>query len=55
MITVIIHFIGGNSITTGINATEAEARNYYKVGSRINAGRGEHDYYETIKGVEIVR
>jgi hypothetical protein len=53
-ITVRVHFIGGDSLVSTINATEPEVRRYYAIGSQLNVGRGEHDHFETIKGVEII-
>lgn len=55
MIFVIVHFFGGNYLKTSFNGTEADAREYYPVGLRLNIGRGECDHYETIKSVEVIQ
>lgn len=48
-----VNFVGGNYIETSFNGTDAEIREYYRVGSRMNVGRGPDDYFETVESVEI--
>ena len=36
----IVKFSNGDTITTGINGTDAEIRGYYKVGRAFNLGDG---------------
>jgi len=38
MKTVIVKFDNGDSITTSINGTDEEIKNYYKIGREFNLG-----------------
>ena len=37
------------------HVTDAQILDYYKVGQKINMGKGEHDYFTTIQTVTILR
>lgn len=51
-----VKFSSGNFIRTNMAAeiTDKEIRDYYRIGLRLNVGRGEHDYFETIEQVNIL-
>ncbi len=54
MRTAIVKFSNGNSITTGINGTDEEIREYYKIGKVFNLGDGAgNDLMASVKEVEI--
>jgi hypothetical protein len=54
MIKVKVTFSDGDIITTRMNATEQEAREYYPIGSWINVGDGPRDLMKQVKSIEIV-
>ena len=54
MLTVKVVYEDGDYMITRINATEQEARDYYRVGSVVNVGDGPRDYYTRIASVEVL-
>jgi hypothetical protein len=48
-----ITFADGNTITTRINGTEQEIRDYYKIGSKFNLGTVGDDL-QSVVDVEFV-
>lgn len=53
MLLVKVLLSDGDSFETGINATPAEAKKYYQIGSWLNVGIGPNDNMSQIKAVEI--
>lgn len=53
MTTVKINLENGDHITTRINCTPEEARNYYRIGSYINIGTVADDM-QKIKSLEFI-
>jgi len=47
----------GNSFSTEMahNPTDEQILDYYKIGQKINMGKGEHDYFTTISDVKILQ
>ena len=54
VIKVKVTYTDDDFIITRMNATETEAREYYKVGSWLNVGDGPRDLYKQVKSVDIV-
>jgi hypothetical protein len=54
MIKVKVKYHDDDYMTTRINATEAEAREYYKVGEWYNIGDGPRDLYKQVKSVDLI-
>lgn len=46
--TVTVEYANGDTITTGINGTEAEVREYFKIGRFFNIGSGGEDNMQAI-------
>lgn len=53
MRTVKVKFENGKEITTSINGTDEEIKNYYKVGREFNIGDGVEDDMQKVKSVQI--
>jgi len=53
MKTVKVTFENGNTITTGINGTDEEIREYYKVGKIFNLGV-DNDLMVKVSNLEIM-
>jgi hypothetical protein len=53
MRTVEVKFENGKKITTSINGTDEEIKNYYKVGREFNIGDGVEDDMQKVKSVQI--
>lgn len=47
----------GDHFITSMNhsLTDEQILDYYKIGQKINMGKGEHDYYTTISDVQILQ
>jgi len=54
MKTVKVFFTNGDTITTGINGTDQEIKDYYKTGRTFNIGSGEHDLLSKVKKLEFL-
>ena len=55
MKTVIVKFDNGDSITTGINGTDEEIRDYYRIGTVFNLGDGAGgDLMSSVVSVEFL-
>lgn len=53
MKTAKVLFDNGDSITTGINGTDEEIRDYYKIGRQFNLGHNGNDLMAQVTSVEI--
>ena len=53
MKTAIITFDNGDRITTGINGTDDEIREYYSIGKTFNLGDGPKDLMAKVVSLEI--
>jgi hypothetical protein len=53
MRTVEVKFENGKKITTSINGTDEEIKNYYKVGREFNIGDGVENDMQKVKSVQI--
>lgn len=51
--SVLVTFDDGDSIHTHINGTEAEIREYYKIGRSFNVGFGPEDRMAKVTGLEF--
>ena len=55
MKTAIVKFSNGDTITTGINGTDEEIRQYYRIGRVFNLGDGcGGDLMSSVTSVEIL-
>lgn len=54
MKTAIVTFDNGDVITTGINGTDEEIREYYEIGKVFNIGHNGDDLMARVIGIEIV-
>jgi len=52
-----VYYTNGVNIVTSVNPnlTDAEVRKYFRIGERVNIGRGEKDRMTSIKKVVIHR
>lgn len=55
MKTVKVTFSNNDTITTGINGTDEEIRDYYAIGREFNLGNGEHDLMAKVVKVEFYK
>jgi len=54
MKTAKITYSDGNIITTSINGTDEEIKNYFKIGRPFNLGNGDKDNMQTVVSCEIL-
>ena len=50
----IVKFNNNDTITTGINGTDEEIKEYYAIGRWFNLGDGENDLMASVTAVEIM-
>lgn len=55
MKTVKVTYTNGDTITTGINGTDAEILEYFKRGRVFNIGNGEDDNMQAVVRCEFVQ
>ena len=53
MKTAIVKFGNGDTITTGINGTDEEIKEYYAIGRWFNLGNGENDLMASVVSCEV--
>jgi len=54
MKTAIVKFDNDDTITTGINGTDEEIREYYKIGRQFNIGHDGNDHMAEVVSVQIM-
>lgn len=53
MKTAKVIYANGNVITTSINGTDDEIREYFAIGRKFNIGNGEQDDLQSVIGLVI--